>query len=203
MAHTSVDIIKVSAQINQIDSVDFDRICQEAFTLPKVYTEAPSGSYEKSARGYPFYSAPKSELFDHLRREIENTANEALPLAVEIYETWIAIVEPGQSIAYHTHYKNTHIIPEQHWSGVVFANAGQGSSELILHGYGFNRVESFVSITPEVGRVVFFNSFVPHFTTINDSDTRRVSMSFNLRPVNANTDLFPNNHALAPDNYEG
>ena len=85
--------------------------------------------------------------------------------------------------------------------GVVFANAGEGFSNLMLHGYALNRVESFIPITPEVGKVVFFNSFVPHFTTVNDSGARRVTISFNLWPVDRNLDTFPNNHKISPDNY--
>ncbi|CAB5222169.1 Conserved hypothetical protein CHP02466 [uncultured Caudovirales phage] len=200
MTH-SIDIIKVSAHVGQIHNVDFTKVCEESYGLSKILEDVPLGSYEKSIKGYPFYSFPKTETFNQLHKQIEETANKILPIKVRVYETWVAIIEPGQSVAYHTHYKNSHVVPEHHWSGVVFANANDGSAELVLHGYALNRVESFTSITPEVGKVVFFNSFVPHFTTVNASDTQRVTISFNLWPVDCDVDTFPNNHKISPDNY--
>jgi hypothetical protein len=197
----SIDIVRVSAHVDRIKNVDFAEICENSHNLLRILEEAPLGSYEKSLAGYPFYLPPDNDCFNNLKNEIEKKANEVLPIKVRIYETWVAITESGQSVAYHTHYKNSHIIPENHWSGVVFANAGEGFSNLMLHGYALNRVESFIPITPEVGKVVFFNSFVPHFTTVNDSGARRVTISFNLWPVDRNLDTFPNNHKISPDNY--
>ena len=200
MAH-SIDIVRVSAHIDHIEDVDFSEICENSYNLSRIVEEAPLGSYEKSVTGYPFYLTPESDCYNNLRKQIEKKANEVLPIKVKVYETWIAIIESGQSVAYHTHYKNSHIIPENHWSGVVFASAEDGCSDLVLHGYALNRVESFVSISPEVGKIVFFNSFVPHFTTVNSSGARRVTISFNLWPVDYNLDTFPNNHKISPDNY--
>jgi hypothetical protein len=197
----SIDIVRVSAHIDHIQDVDFFKICESSYDLSRIVEEAPSGSYEKSLTGYPFYIPPDNDYYNNLKNQIEKTANKVLPVKVKVYETWVAITEPEQSVAYHTHYKNSHVIPENHWSGVVFASSNHGSSNLVLHGYALNRIESFVSISPEVGKVVFFNSFVPHFTTINASGARMVMISFNLWPVDYNMKEFPNNHKTAPDNH--
>lgn len=201
--HETIDLLKVSAHIDFLDGIDFDQICMETKNLEKVFSEIPNGSYEKSTNGYPFYSLPNSAIFNNLREKIENKANEILPIAVEIYETWGVVIKNGQSIFYHTHYKNTQIIPEKYWSGVVFVNSPDGCADLVLHGYGFNRVESFIPITPAVGKIIFFNSFVPHFTTVNDTIEDRFTISFNLRPVEVDDLSFPNNHSVSPDNRIG
>ena len=197
----SIDIVRISAHIDHIENVDFVKICENSFNLSRIFEDAPLGSYEKSAIGYPFYTSPDTDCYRNLKEQIEKKANEVLPIKVKVYETWVAIIEPGQSVFYHTHYKNSHVVPENHWSGVVFASAGEGCSNLVLHGYALNRVESFVSISPEVGKVVFFNSFIPHFTNVNDSRFRRVTISFNLWPIECDSNEFPNNHKNAPDNY--
>jgi hypothetical protein len=81
--------------------------------------------------------------------------------------------------------------PEEYWSGVIYTSSDDASAELVLHSFGYNRIESMTKIKPEIGKVVFFNSYIPHFTTVHQSDTLRVAVSFDLKPKNPNTTEVP------------
>jgi len=82
------------------------------------------------------------------------------------------------------------------FSGIFYANAPEGSGELVLKNMGFNELwhgSSFLNqnglkkyntshtiFPPEEGMVIMWSSYIPHFVTTNYKDVKRISVSFNI-----------------------
>jgi len=93
----------------------------------------------------------------------------------------------------HNHFNRSHVHPNSDFSGVYYLAAPTGCGDLILHDPVTERgVRPFptveqrasswgsVSITPKVGQLVMFPSWLNHATELNQTQDSRVSLSFNL-----------------------
>lgn len=93
-------------------------------------------------------------------------------------ESWGHILNPGQNTDYHTH-----IRPE--WpdglSWVYYSNYVEHSGALIFAMDAVARRNMF-EIDPQVGNLVIFPSYAPHYTRRNMSEEKRVSISGNYFP---------------------
>jgi hypothetical protein len=174
-------LLSIHAYVGYVNDIDFDLVSEQVLEQQLVFD-----------KGYGFRVYPNSEECRKLRNAIEQMGNAVLPLPVELVDIWAVSTDKGESVSYHSHASNAHMQPEEYWSGVVYTSADGGSAELVLHSFGFNRIESMHKIKPEVGKIVFFNSFVPHLTTKQESDKTRVAVSFNFKPVNPNKTEIPN-----------
>lgn len=168
------------AYVSQIDDIDYSVVTAEVLQQDLVFSS-----------GYGFRVYPDSNECYKLQNAIELLANKVLPLPVILTEIWAVATHKGESVSYHSHHSNTHMRPEEYWSGVIYTSSDDASAELVLHSFGYNRIESMTKIKPEIGKVVFFNSYVPHFTTMHQSDIPRVAVSFNLKPKHANITEVP------------
>ena len=173
-------LMATHAHVCQIDDIDYDTVASEVLKQDLVFLS-----------GYGFRVYPDSNECHKLQSAIELLANEVLPLPVDLIDIWAVVTNKGESVSYHSHYSNTHMRPEEYWSGVIYASSDDTSAELVLHSFGYNRIESMTKIKPEIGKIVFFNSYVPHFTTMHLSSTPRVAVSFNLKPKTPNVTEIP------------
>jgi hypothetical protein len=178
--HEFLTLMATHAYVSQIDDINYDVVTAEVLQQNLVFSS-----------GYGFRVYPDSNECHKLRNSIELLANTVLPLPVNLTDIWATTTSKGESVSYHSHYSNTHMRPEEYWSGVIYTSSDDASAELVLHSFGYNRIESMTKIKPEIGKVVFFNSYVPHFTTMHQSDTPRVAVSFDLKPKNPNTTEVP------------
>ena len=93
-------------------------------------------------------------------------------------ESWGHILNPGQNTDYHTH-----IRPD--WpdglSWVYYPQYPENSGELVFALDAVAR-RTMVEIAPEVGNLVIFPSYAPHYTRRNMSEEKRVSISGNYFP---------------------
>lgn len=168
------------AHVCRIDNIDYAKVTSEVIQQDLVFSS-----------GYGFLVYPKSNECQKLRNSIESLANQILPSQMLLTDIWAVATYKGESVGYHSHHSNTHMQPTEYWSGVVYTSSDDSSAELVLHSFGYNRIESMTKIKPEIGKVVFFNSYVPHFTTMHQSNTPRVAVSFNLKPINPNRTEIP------------
>lgn len=176
----SIVLMATHAHICQIKNIDYGVVTSEVLEQELVFSS-----------GYGFRVYPDSDECQKLQNAIELLANQVLPMPVALTDIWAVATNKGESVGYHSHHSNTHMQPEEYWSGVVYTSSDDISAELVLHSFGYNRIESMTRIKPEIGKVVFFNSYVPHFTTMHQSDTPRVAVSFNLKPVTPNVTEIP------------
>jgi len=93
-------------------------------------------------------------------------------------ESWGHILNPGQNTDYHTHIRSG-------WpdglSWVYYSNYPANSGSLVFAMDAVARRNMF-EIDPEVGNLVIFPSYAPHFTKRNMSQEKRVSISGNYFP---------------------
>jgi hypothetical protein len=176
-----ITLLAVHAHIGRIDGIDYKTVTAEVLEQNLVF-----------AKGYGFRVYPNSPECRKLSDSIELLANKVLPVPSVINDIWAVSTNKGESVSYHSHHSNTHMQPQEYWSGVIYTSSDDDSAELVFHSFGYNRIESMTRIKPEIGKVVFFNSFVPHFTTMHQSGIPRVAVSFNLKPQNPTTVEIPN-----------
>lgn len=93
-------------------------------------------------------------------------------------ERWGHILNPGQNTDYHTHIRAD-------WpdglSWVYYSNYPDHSGSLVFAMDAVAR-RTMVEINPEVGNLVIFPSYAPHYTKRNMSEEKRVSISGNYFP---------------------
>jgi hypothetical protein len=178
--HDSLVLMASHAHVCRIDDIDYAKVTSEVIQQDLVFSS-----------GYGFLVYPKSNECQKLQNSIESLANQILPSQMLLTDIWAVATYKGESVGYHSHHSNTHMQPTEYWSGVVYTSSDDSSAELVLHSFGYNRIESMTKIKPEIGKVVFFNSYVPHFTTMHQSNIPRVAVSFNLKPINPNTTEIP------------
>jgi hypothetical protein len=178
--HEFITLMATHAHVCRIDDIDYETITSEVLQQELVFSS-----------GYGFRVYPDSDECQKLQDAIEVLANEVLPLPVTLTDIWAVATNKGESVGYHSHHSNTHMQPQEYWSGVIYTSSDDSSAELILHSFGYNRIESMTRIKPEIGKIVFFNSYVPHFTTMHQSDIPRVAVSFNLKPITPNVTEIP------------
>lgn len=93
-------------------------------------------------------------------------------------ETWGHILNPGQNTDYHTHIRDD-------WpdglSWVYYANYPENSGAIVFVLDAVAR-RNLVQLEPEVGTLLVFPSYAPHYTKRNMSTQKRVSISGNHFP---------------------
>jgi hypothetical protein len=176
-----LSLLSINAYIGHVTDINFELVSAQILEQKLVFD-----------KGYGFRVYPNSDECLKLKNAVSELANSVLPLPVELTDIWAVSTDRGESVSYHSHASNLHMQPEEYWSGVIYTSADDDSAQLVLHSFGFNRVESMHKIKPEVGKVAFFNSFVPHLTTKQESENTRVAVSFNFKPVNPNKTEIPN-----------
>ncbi|MEM6475726.1 MAG: putative 2OG-Fe(II) oxygenase [Pseudomonadota bacterium] len=98
--------------------------------------------------------------------------------SLEDAESWGHVLNPGQNTDYHTHIRSE-------WpdgiSWVYYPKYPKDSGSLIFAMDAVAR-RTMVEIDPEVGNLVIFPSYAPHYTRRNMSNEKRVSISGNYFP---------------------
>jgi uncharacterized protein (TIGR02466 family) len=146
-----------------------------------------------------YYKPQQSILVDAKLKELEeivviagNTFIESIglpPRRLEIERAWINVFRPGAQESQHSHDGSllscSYYVeaPEQcgnlafpdpvgaRRSYRAFTNTS-GETFLTLHEMSFK---------PQAGRLIMFESWIPHFVQCNKSDQPRISLAFNLR----------------------
>lgn len=104
---------------------------------------------------------------------------------------WAITLRKGQHVMAHTHKSNYHMDPKEYYSIAYYPAAPQGSADLIFNLNYCNLIEDVQKVTPSPGTLVIFNSYVPHMTSVHQSDDPRIVISANLAPLNPNREIFP------------
>lgn len=122
----------------------------------------------------PLVWAALKPYFDQLIDDITATGFSS---TLTLSNLWVNVNPPGTYNVEHTH-------PHSIYSGVMWIKAPQNCGNFVLtHPNKHNVYASdFVEyeIVPEEGKIVVFPSHVPHSVNMNDSDTARISISFNI-----------------------
>jgi hypothetical protein len=101
----------------------------------------------------------------------------------KIDDMWAVELVKNQSVIAHSHYSNTHINPGEYYSVAYYPQVPEGSAELIFSTEWCGIMQGTVSVKPEVGLLVVFNSYITHMTARHKVEEPRVVLSMNLAPI--------------------
>jgi len=164
------------------------------FSNLSMETQSDTANYGKrSANSYVLDMEPLHPLRDHILEVVKDYAYNDLGYAYESYkmtQSWVSFKLPGQHHMMHSH-------PNGLLSGVLYFGPSEKSTPAIkfhtLKGgmnvsyikpkmrNDFNR-ETFEVIF-EPGMVIIFPSYLHHSVPINETNTTRCSLAFNVVPT--------------------
>ena len=114
----------------------------------------------------------KSSLEYYKTWEFENNFN------LTLFHMWVNIASPGDYQEVHHH------IPSL-FSGVLYIDCSEKSGNISFSNplkseFGLMGIEKKFTITPEIGLLVLFPSWLEHSVFENKSNKNRISISFNI-----------------------
>ena len=177
-----VNLLSIDVFVSSIPSINNDELVSEiekfSSELDSRYIENKHHTYYED-KIYPFGQKQAEFLIE----EIERSVSEVVGRKMRITAIWTLTLNNGESVSYHSHKSNLHPVHEEHFSIAYYANAPEGSANLIFDVTACNTIEKSVQIKPETGMLVIFNSFIGHMTDRHKSDIPRIVVSANLSPV--------------------
>lgn len=128
------------------------------------------------------FDLPTSNITMDLRQEITSAACALLGRPYYIDAIWGVYTGPGQSVMAHSHWSNTWLNPEEHYSFCYYPLCQEDDADMVIHIMYCNRLEKLESISLRPGLMVIFGAYYQHMTTRQFPDRDRVSIAGNLYP---------------------
>jgi len=177
----SLNLLSIDVFVGSINSIDNEKLCNEIIDfgedLDSKYAESEHHTYYED-KVYPFGQEEAEKLIAALKREVDLILGKEMGMTA----IWTLTLGKGESVSYHSHKSNLHPVHEEHYSIAYYANAPEGSANLIFDVTACNTIERTTQIKPEPGMLVVFNSFIGHMTDRHNSDVPRVVISANFSP---------------------
>lgn len=104
-------------------------------------------------------------------------------------EFWMFSMRNNGSVPRHNHKTNYQLHPEEYYSIVYYPCANENSAKLNFIGNICNTLDILMSVKPETGMLLIFNSFIDHYTDKHMSDDQRTCISANYKPEEPNKSL--------------
>jgi hypothetical protein len=183
----SLNLLSIDVFVSSVDSIDNQKLCTEISSfggeLDSTYVKNEHHTYYED-KVYPFGQEEAEKLITALGREVDSVLGKEM----EMTAIWTLTLGKGESVSYHSHKSNLHPVHEEHYSIAYYANAPEGSANLIFDVTACNTIERTTHIKPEPGMLVVFNSFIGHMTDRHNSDVPRVVISANFSPKKMTTE---------------
>ena len=128
------------------------------------------------------FDLPVGNITMDLRQQITSAASELLGRPYYIDAIWGVYTGPGQSVMAHSHWSNTWLNPEEHFSFCYYPLCQEDDADMVIHIMYCNRLEKLESISLRPGLLVIFGAYYQHMTTRQFPDRDRVSIAGNLYP---------------------
>lgn len=119
---------------------------------------------------------PSTKECKQVLQQVQEIARKEIHSRLTHFNEWAHIVEPDESTMIHTH-----SVPNKpdFISWVLWTKAEEGCGDLVHYFSACNR-QVVKEFKPEVGKLLFFPDFIPHFTKKNNSGVVRISLSGNM-----------------------
>jgi uncharacterized protein YozE (UPF0346 family) len=95
---------------------------------------------------------------------------------------WAIVLEKNQSTSYHSHRRLNFDNPNNFVSIAFYTQVPEKSADLQFIVTAFNHLEYMVSVKPETGMLLMFNSLVPHMSTLHMGEEERIVIGANFSP---------------------
>lgn len=158
----------------------YKEIRENSKKIDKYYMANRYHSYYEDQK-FPYGSPECDKLIDVLTSEVSRILGKEMVMN----EIWTLTLKNNESVAYHSHKSNKQLFPEEYYSIAYYVNAPHGSAEIQFQVTACNTIESSISVPPEEGDLLIFNSFIPHMTNRhNNVYEDRIVVSANFSPLN-------------------
>ena len=128
------------------------------------------------------FDLPVGNITMDLRQQITSAACELLGRPYYIDAIWGVYTGPGQSVMAHSHWSNTWLNPEEHFSFCYYPLGQEDDADMVIHITYCNRLEKLESVSIHPGLLVIFGAYYQHMTTRQFPDRDRVTIAGNLYP---------------------
>lgn len=142
--------------------------------------------YGSVSRGFVQYEdtvVPVTQEFTKLEQQVVRVVEEIAQQEYKLDEIWAIKLMPGQSVIAHSHYKNHHTHPGDYFSVAYYPYAPEDSADLIFSAHWCGYMHNTISVKPQDGLLIIFNSFITHMTARQMIDNPRIVVSMNLSPT--------------------
>ena len=177
-----VNLLTVNVFKTKIKNVDNNKLVEEirvcSGEIEQQFLSKENHTYYEDKR-YPFGQPESEKLINTLSEAVDSIVGVKMVLS----EIWTLTLNYGQSVAAHSHKSNTHMHDEEFFSIAYYPSAPEGSADLIFMVDACNTLEKSVSIKPEAGGLVVFNSYLMHMTNRHQNkNIERIVVSANFKP---------------------
>ena len=117
---------------------------------------------------------PESPVVQKIIAEIAEAFKGVTQLDLILMDCWSHIHEKGMSTNQHSHYPHD-------VSAVYYVKVPEGSGHIVFHPTSNPYHPSRIPFKPEEKTFFIFPSFLDHSVTRNQSDEKRISLSFNFK----------------------
>ena len=164
---TSIDVIdgKVDGDFDKLGKILLDNYSN------KIDNDSTTSRYEDTY-------CPPCPIVSHILDQITEDFYNLTHRRVIVDDCWGHIHEKNMST-------NTHCHPGCFGSGVVYISVPKGSGSIVFipNIDSRNRDAFRTSFPPERGRYYIFPSYLDHYVTRNESEEKRISLSFNFQEI--------------------
>ena len=192
-----VNLINLDVFKTRIDSIDNKKLLEEidssSLEIGIAESNEPLGNNANTYHASYEDRRLNRNLPECLRlsAEIENSVSSMTGKKMLISDMWSVTLNSGESVSSHSHKSNTHMHPMDYYSVAYYPSAPIGGSKLIFEVSWCGIMENLISISPESGMLVIFNSYIHHMTDRHRIGDKRVVVSANLGPESPNTTPVP------------
>lgn len=178
---SEITFIKQSIFESFIPSIDNEKLLKE---LNDFYLGIMA-SGESADMRFPDAGEESSKLKDEIGKRVDAIAGKQM----KCREFWMFTMRNNGSVPRHNHKTNYQLHPEEYYSVTYYPLVPDDGANLNFIGNFCNTMESLISVKPQIGKLVIFNSFIDHYTDKNMSDSERVCISANYKPLEADKSL--------------
>jgi hypothetical protein len=181
----TIPLINQNIFTSQLLDIDNEQIVSD-INLYGFPVNADCEEYGSVSRGFVQYEdtvVPVTPEFTKLEKLIVQIVDEVTNRKYKIDEIWAIKLMPGQSVIAHSHYKNHHTHPGDYFSIAYYPSAPLDSADLIFSAHWCGYMHNTISVKPQDGLLIIFNSFITHMTARQMIESPRIVVSMNLSPI--------------------
>jgi hypothetical protein len=181
----TIPLINQNIFTSQLLDIDNEQIVSD-INLYGFPVNADCEEYGSVSRGFVQYEdtvVPVTPEFTKLEKLIVQIVDEVTNRKYKIDEIWAIKLMPGQSVIAHSHYKNHHTHPGDYFSIAYYPYAPLDSADLIFSAHWCGYMHNTISVKPQDGLLIIFNSFITHMTARQMIESPRIVVSMNLSPI--------------------
>jgi hypothetical protein len=184
MEINEIPLIKQCIFESFINNIDNNKLINELndFYLNMKSNTGSSGGLDMA---FPIAGPESCRLMNEIKKRVELIAGREMVCR----EFWMFSMQAGGSVPRHNHKTNHQLHPEEYYSIAYYPACPGDGANLNFIGNFCNTMESAVSVKSEEGKLIIFNSFIDHYTDRHMSESKRICISANYKPVSPDRSL--------------